>query len=147
MLATLWPQIAAVDSITTTPDGANVAMQEFGATDGRWRSLGRTPIRKMRLPRGVLTFRVEKEGDETLNLAARNPGSLLQNFGLQPIQMSLLKKGEAPEMVPVPGGFYPVSLTGFNVERNLRVDGFLIDRHEVTNREYMAFVDGRPSSR
>jgi hypothetical protein len=45
-------------------------------------------------------------------------------------------------MVPVPGGAYPVGLSGFNSEVNTTLDSFLIDRDEVRNDAFKRFVDG-----
>jgi formylglycine-generating enzyme required for sulfatase activity len=44
-------------------------------------------------------------------------------------------------MVPVAGGAFPVTLSSFNLEERLELDAFLIDAHEVTNREFKRFAD------
>jgi dienelactone hydrolase len=44
-------------------------------------------------------------------------------------------------MVPVPGGDYPVRLTGFNPRGLVGVNLFFIDRYEVTNRLFKEFID------
>jgi dienelactone hydrolase len=45
-------------------------------------------------------------------------------------------------MVPVPGGRFPLGLTGFNADQDHAIAPFLIDRLETTNRQYKAFVQG-----
>ncbi len=55
--------------------------------------------------------------------------------------MPLLPAGQTPDMVPVPGGSYPVGLSGFNSEVNVGLESFLIDRDEVTNTAFKRFVD------
>jgi formylglycine-generating enzyme required for sulfatase activity len=141
VLATLWPQVSAVASLVTVPEGATASMQEYGSSSHDWRLLGQTPIKDLRLPRGVFRFKIEKDGYETLNLATRNPGALLQPMRGASVTVALLKRGSAAGMVPVPGGAFPVPLTGFNSERNVKVDAFLIDQREVTNKQYKQFID------
>ena len=47
----------------------------------------------------------------------------------------------ARDMEPVPGGSFPIGLTGFNTEDRVDVRSFLIDRDEVTNKDFKRFVD------
>lgn len=48
-------------------------------------------------------------------------------------------------MVPVPGGTFRMGSTGFYPEegpvREIAVDSFLVDRHQVTVHEFRRFVD------
>jgi formylglycine-generating enzyme required for sulfatase activity/dienelactone hydrolase len=144
VLARLWSEFSAVGSITTMPDGADVYVQDYATPDAAWRPLGRTPLRDIKLPRGVFRFRVEKTGFETQMVAATNPGNLLQNAAYRlnsPIEISLLARGTSPEMTPVPGGAFPVNLSGFKTDELIRLDPFSIDRHEVTNADFKKFVD------
>ena len=102
--------------MTTSPDGADVYVQPYIAGEDKWEPLGRTPISDVRLPFGAFRFRIQKAGFQPLLLASRNPGALLGHGGLRKlasITMPLLPIGQTPEMVPVPGGAYPVGLTGF----------------------------------
>jgi formylglycine-generating enzyme required for sulfatase activity/predicted esterase len=144
LLANLWPQFSVPGSIITAPDGADVYVQPYAADDDRWEHLGRTPLRGVRLPRAVLKFRVEKNGFEPQTLAARNPSSLLQNSTnrlAKAITISLLPKGTTSEMAPVPGGAFPVALSGFSTDALVALDRFTIDRFEVSNKAFKQFVD------
>jgi formylglycine-generating enzyme required for sulfatase activity/pimeloyl-ACP methyl ester carboxylesterase len=144
VLASLWPQFSAAVSITTTPVGAEVAVQDYATTDDHWNHMGRTPVHGIKLPRGVFRFRIEKEGFEPQTLATTNPGNVLQNAFYRlnnPISISLLPRGTTPEMVPVPGGSFPVSLKGIKADQVIRLDPFSIDRYEVTNGAFKTFVD------
>jgi formylglycine-generating enzyme required for sulfatase activity/dienelactone hydrolase len=145
VLATLWPQFSVEASMATSPDGADVSMQPYGDAGGAWTPLGRTPITNKRLPRGVYRFQIEKAGFEPLLLASMNPGPLLGNLqGARrsaSITMTLLPSGKSEHLVPVPGGSYPVGLSGFNSEVSMALDPFLIDRDEVTNQAFKRFVD------
>ena len=143
-LAELWPQFSARSSIVTLPAGADVYVQPYAATDDRWEHLGRTPVTGVRLPRSVLRFRIEKAGFEPQSLAATNPSSLLQNATnrlAKPITISLVPAGTGRDMVPVPGGAFPVPLSGFSTTDLVSLDPFSIDRFEVSNKAFKQFVD------
>jgi formylglycine-generating enzyme required for sulfatase activity/cephalosporin-C deacetylase-like acetyl esterase len=142
--------MSAVGTLITTPDGADVYMQEYASTNDEWQHLGRTPIKDMRLPLGVLRFRIEKAGFETLMLATKNPGNFLRNLGdstvdlrRKPVTIWLARAGNLRDMVPVPGGAYALTLAGFNNHDLIALDPFSIDRNEVTNREFKQFVDNQ----
>ncbi|MBI4474261.1 MAG: SUMF1/EgtB/PvdO family nonheme iron enzyme [Acidobacteria bacterium] len=139
----IWPRISALGSVETSPAGAAVFMKPYGAPDTDWKFLGTTPLKNLRLPRGAFQWRVEKAGYRTLELASPNPGVMLQNLASLPSMiLPLSPESEIPpEMVFVPGGAYPVRLSGFNTRENVPLDPFLIDRHEVTNRSFKEFVD------
>jgi eukaryotic-like serine/threonine-protein kinase len=143
-LTDLWPQFSALASIVSTPDGADVYMQPYAAVDDHWEHLGRTPIANARLPRVVMRFRIEKEGYEPATLAATNPSSLLRNATgrlSKPLTIELMARGTAPDMVVVPGGTFPVALSGFESTDVVTLDAFRIDKHEVTNKAFKRFVD------
>ena len=146
VLATLWPQFSFAASVATNPDGADVYVQPYAEPGDQWTYLGRTPVKNRRLPRGVFRIKIEKAGFQPLLLASMNPSALLGNLGgprrPAPITMQLVPAGTNVEMVPVPGGAYPVGLSGFNSEVSVPLDSFLIDRDEVTNQAFKQFVDG-----
>jgi hypothetical protein len=142
-LADVWPQFSARGSIASSPAGADVYVQPYAATDDQWRHLGRTPIENVRLPRGALKLRVQKSGFEPQVLASPNPGNLFRNVPLgDNLELQLVAKGVAPDMVQVPGGRFPVSLSGFDADDFVSLDPFSIDRFEVTNKDFKRFVDG-----
>jgi eukaryotic-like serine/threonine-protein kinase len=142
-LAELWPHISTSSSLLTDPPGASVFMKEYGADDSTWKLLGQSPLENVRLPMGVFEWRVEKAGFEPMRLASPNPSVLLRNLPAYPsLTLELRKAGSVPAgMVPIPGGNYPVRLTGFNPRGLVGVETFFIDRNEVTNREFKAFID------
>jgi serine/threonine protein kinase/dienelactone hydrolase len=143
VLAGLWPQFSFPVSITTIPDGADVSVQPYAASDDHWASLGRTPINGLRLARGVFRFKVEKAGYQSRLLASNNPGPLLlkDSRGTARIAITLVPVGESTETIPVSGGAFPVGLNGFNSDVSVNLAPFEIDRHEVTNKEYKRFVE------
>lgn len=141
-LAGLWDRFSLIGKVITQPDGAEVYVQPYAATDVSWEHLGQTPL-QVRLAKGVFRFRVEKGGYEPRILAVRNPSNLLgnQNPNARSAAIALLTRGSASGMVPVASGAFPVGLTGFNSDQRIEIPQFLIDVHEVTNRQFKQFVD------
>jgi len=133
VLTELWPKISVTMSIVSEQDGVEVLYKRYDAPDDDWVSLGQTPIESLRFPRAVLRWRFEKEGFEP---AERMRASFSGTFrvGLTP--------GSLPaDMVRVPTKTLGLFLlTGFN-SPNIEVPQFLVDRHEVTNRQYLQFVE------
>jgi DNA-binding winged helix-turn-helix (wHTH) protein len=115
-------------TLTSEPGGATVRVGPYDAGAGDWIDLGKTPLKEIRLPLSMLRFRVSKPGFTPLDVA---PGVLpfAERFQLQP-------EGIAPEgMVYVPPG----RVTYMGETRDL--DGYWIQQHEVSNREYREFVE------
>jgi formylglycine-generating enzyme required for sulfatase activity len=144
-LIDLRPQFALPGSIATAPAGADVYVQPYASQDDRFEYLGRTPIDRVLLPRATLRFKFEKSGFDTQFLAAINPSTVLQNSASrlsQPITIALPRAGTAADMVQVPGGSFPVALSGFTTDDLIALEPFAIDRYEVSNAAFKAFVDG-----
>jgi len=121
-------------SVATEPAGALVEVRGYATGDEPWQELGRTPL-QLRGPYALLRWRISKAGFETFEGAPFGGGTLrllASGFPLQP-------EGTRPAgMVWVPGGL--ASRRG-----DLPVvppdRGYWLDRYEVTNRQYQAFVD------
>jgi eukaryotic-like serine/threonine-protein kinase len=137
-LAGLWEALTVETSISTTPGGADVFVKEYGEPSADWRPLGRTPLTGVRLPGGVKRWRIEAPGFVTLERASA-PGTL---------SFTLPLTGEVPDdMVAIPGGPARAWIAGMDPIEGVPVDDYLIDRYEVTNRKYKAFVDAGGYSR
>ena len=141
-----WPQVSQALAIETVPAGAEVYVKEYAAPETEWRHVGRSPGVTTRLPLGFYRWRVEKEGFVTresvswVKSGARNEGTTLR-FALDGI-------GEVPPgMVRVPGGAVAIQLLGLAQLPALQLGDFLIDRTEVTNRQFKRFVDAGGYSR
>ena len=135
-------------SIETKPEGAKIHIKRYRSSKDDWQYLGVSPIKNLRLPIGFFSWRMEKEGYETV-FAAAPTFSLGGGWGvLHPpatIVRTLDKKGDIPPgMVRVKGG-QPLQQTAQLFEApvpgSVELDDFFIDRHEVTNRQYKEFVD------
>ena len=134
------PQLASIAegsttkiSVTSTPAGAAVSIQDYLTPEGPWYRLGSTPLEGRRIPQGYFRWKLSSPGLRDVLVA---PGTEARmNFSLEAAQ-------RAPkDMVPVPAAAWQnfVAFVGWLGPYDL--PPFLVDRFEVTNREYQAFVD------
>jgi len=128
-------------SIRTKPPGADVYVLDYMDTAERdpsgWQSIGRAPVDTDRLPAGDYRIRAVKEGFDTVERLCE-----VSADGGTTIDLQLHARATTPpEMVWVPGtgpgGLGKSMFPGLRLE----IQGFWLDRHEVTNREYKRFVD------
>jgi len=137
----LRPRFARRVSIHTKPPGARVWRKDYTAPDSTWTLLGRTPLDSVLLALsggggGYLNtnrLRIELPGYRTLDLV-----------GL-PFADSVLALDRADAlpvgMVRVGGGELNVFFPGFEHVPPIQLGDYLMDRFEVTNREFKRFVD------
>jgi len=121
-------------AVATKPPGALVEIRGYETGDEPWLGMGRTPL-ELRVPYALMRWRISKQGFETFEGAPFGGGMLrLLGSGL-PLQ----PEGTRPEdMVWVAGGLDSPNAELPAIE--LR-DAYWLDRYEVTNRQYQAFVD------
>src|SRR5207245_1898060 len=94
---------------------------------GDWRNLGRTPIEGGRIPRGVLRWRFQKAGFDTLELIGNVTGRAV--VGPLPPSIPLRATGSAPPgMVRIPEGPLALTLTGFDYNKTIPSAAYLLDR-------------------
>jgi dienelactone hydrolase/predicted Ser/Thr protein kinase len=120
-------------TITTAPEGALVSYAAYESAGRAWRRLGTTPIKDLRVPRGLLAWRIEKDGFEAAEdiTAASAINVTLVRAGTGPAGMVRATGSRVPVTFPVQGSeLTPATLSDF-----------WIGKHEVTNREFKAFVD------
>ena len=120
-------QCAAPASVTTEPAGADVFWKSYASPNAAWEPLGRSPVKGPLVPARYLRWKIVKEGFEPAERAA---------YGSAPISVPLSPKGELPEMTRIPAGAFQ-----FLPEVSIRLGEYRLDRREVTNREFKAFVD------
>ncbi len=116
--------------IETNPSGAVVKVKQYVTPEDGWLRLGVTPLEKVRVPAGYLRWEIKKEGFETVEGAFHSWLTQSFDFSLSPADQS------PAGMVRVASGSYPLP-GGESAE----IDAFWIDRYEVTNAEFKAFVD------
>ena len=143
------PTISYALTVTSNPAGAQVYLKRYVAelTVGASSPLtlaGTTPLKDLEIPRCDYVVRVEKEGyvpfERTLSGATMN--GLEKLFVPSPIDIQLVRTEEAqPGMVFVPGGEYKLRAWRRLTEASMRLEGYWVDKCEVTNREYQEFVD------
>lgn len=141
-LARLWLLATGEVSIASEPTGAEVESRPYSGDQNAWRVVGTTPLKKVRVPGQAHVWRVTKPGFAPVTFIGEpgipNAPGRYSSFDM----LIKLVPGERvpPDMVAVRGGRiglgYPLSTARFE-----SIAGFLMDRHEVTNREYKRFVD------
>jgi dienelactone hydrolase len=120
-------------SITSTPSGSTVEMQDYLTPKGEWYSLGTTPLEHVRIPNGYFRWKVSKPGVGQQIEAPETSGHM--DFPLAASQQA------PPGMVYAAANRWQtfVGFLGWIGPYNL--PPYYIDRYEVTNREYQRFVD------
>jgi formylglycine-generating enzyme required for sulfatase activity len=126
-----------------------VQYRPYGGTDSDWRSIGRTPIENLPMPMGIGLWRLEHPGHVSGLFAIRNPSVQLHNppdptlrarAASIDFSVRLAEASAAPPgMVLVPATDLPIALA--SPDAPVSLPAFFIDQFEVTNREYLEFVD------
>jgi eukaryotic-like serine/threonine-protein kinase len=115
-------------TVETTPPGADIYLKPYADVRGAWEYLGKSPLQNLSLPFGALRWRVTKPGFQSIESAQEAIG-IAVHFTLQ-------AEGSLPQgMLLVPG-----DTIAFGQAPPQDVPAFLIDKYEVTNREYKAFL-------
>ena len=120
-------------SLTSSPSGATIAVQDYLTPDSAWHVLGATPLKSIPIPRGYLRWKVSKPGVGEYVTAPMTNDSM--SFPLD----SALRA--PPGMVYVSGGAWGDMIAFMGWVGPYRLPSFFMDKFEVTNREYQAFVD------
>jgi formylglycine-generating enzyme required for sulfatase activity/dienelactone hydrolase len=126
----------AVD-VASNPEGATIAFREYKpqANDAPWIEIGVAPMSKMRVPRGVLEWRATLLQRQTHTLTALTTTGATLTFSLP------APGSKEADMLPVPAGESEIGgMTGIAVSQGVKLNAFAIDRTEVTNQQFAAFV-------
>ncbi len=157
----LLPRVADLLTVTSDPPGADVYVQRFVRDSGDRSSdsvlLGTTPIRERRMARADYRVVVIKDGFVPIEaLATRDYARYRALYPRQvpsvAIHARLFPADSAPaDMVFVPGGIYKLVGPDMPIGLEAQLDDYFIDKYEVSNERYKAFVaaDGyrRPEHR
>jgi formylglycine-generating enzyme required for sulfatase activity/pimeloyl-ACP methyl ester carboxylesterase len=138
-LARLWPSIATTLSITTEPAGAEVFWKDYNTPAADWRSAGVTPFEDVKVARDFLRLEIRKPGYQTIALAAPR-----FHNGVPPIveHLRMDPSGSLPEnMVRIPKSTTDMEVVGLEKYGPKDVPEFLVDKFEVTNKQFKAFID------
>jgi dienelactone hydrolase/predicted Ser/Thr protein kinase len=115
----LWPQM-----FHTSPPGADVYLRQYKNARGVWEYLGKTPLESVPLLDAQYAVKFSKAGYETLEVSDDEDNLILDPVGSIPSRM-----------VHVPAGDVEVA------ETPVHLADFLIDKFEVTNREFNKFIE------
>jgi len=129
-LVELWPRISKEYSITTTPTGAGIWCREYGAMDEPWQYLGRSPLENITLPQCMYRWKIDKAGFAMHECVAAD------SFAVQ-----LQEENFAPEMVWIDAFTAEISTSGSGGTTQVQVPPYLIDKYEITNEQFQAFID------
>lgn len=142
-----WREFSWKTNFPSAPEGATVYRRNYDDPESEWQELGQTPLYDARVPRGLSVVRFELEGHEPVtrligglagssNSLPANGADTHNNYNVHIVDVTLDPVGSiGPNEARVPGR--TVSIDG----RQVRMADFFIDRYEVTNREYQAFVN------
>ena len=135
-LAGLFTKCSVQVDIKTEPPGAKIYIKDYDSPEKEWEYLGVSPFEKIRLPMGFFRWKIEKEGYETVLAASSSwtsPSYMISSASIPyDFTRRLDKTGSLPPgMVRVEETETPIGKLG----------EFLIDKYEVTNRQYKQFVD------
>ncbi|MBM3734629.1 MAG: hypothetical protein FJW39_02495 [Acidobacteria bacterium] len=133
-LADLRREVSRTVALDSEPQGAEAFYKDLRSSEREWQPLGRTPLPAVQVPRGYFRLRFEKEGFESsygvMTAAAAR------------VKVPLYPKEKIPSgMVPVPQAVLDLPRRFAAPEAAGGVMRFMIDRHEVTNRQFKEFVD------
>jgi serine/threonine protein kinase/predicted esterase len=141
-LAELKTQFSSPVSINTTPGGADIFFGRFEDSLEELEYLGQSPIQNMPLPHGYLRLKIVKDlyaPYQTVLLIYRPR----EEKSSTPIfNINLDEVGRLPEgMVRIPAQDLGLSLGGYDSPETIPTLSYLIDQHEVTNRQFKEFMN------
>jgi serine/threonine protein kinase/formylglycine-generating enzyme required for sulfatase activity len=149
-ISRLMPTISNTISVTTDPAGAQVYLKRFSPDEsGKFpprQLVGTTPIDNLRVARGQYILYIEKDGyaktEQTVSGAIMHALNMIVLPLPIRVQQKLIAAAKLPErMTFVPGGDYRLVAWGRPTDARVRLDDYFIDKYEVSNQEYKAFIN------
>jgi formylglycine-generating enzyme required for sulfatase activity/DNA-binding winged helix-turn-helix (wHTH) protein len=117
-------------SIRTTPPEADIYVRTYGGTEQDFTYLGRSPLENVQVPWEYLRWRITKPGFGVVEAATSFSSNLELSFRLD--ETALIPPG----MVRIPGGTFQ-----FRSASPVDLEPYWLDKYEVTNRQFRAFVE------
>ena len=139
LLLKLLPTVTANLSMVTNPAAAELWWKDYDKPGNEWRFAGSTPFKDILLPRPYLRMEIRKKGYQTIEYAG-TPGSC--KLWKDSSNLILDKEGALPEnMVRIPAKETLMYIVGLEQNGPKDVSAFLMDKYEVTNKQFKAFMD------
>ena len=140
-LIKLWRSISRNVAITTTPNGADVYRSEYGAKASKWTFVGRTPIKKIRVPVGLYRWKIEKAGFVQV-MGSLFPSPYWSSLASVNIRLDAVGKEPAGMVrVTTDNTAQALDIPGFENVPPVALNDYWIDRYEVSNKQYKGFID------
>ncbi len=137
-LAAVWREIALTQTFVSDPVGATVTRAAVNDTT-RWTAVGTTPTGPVRIPRNAWFYRYSLAGHRPVTIMGARLGG---SYAPIPSPIPLQKVSDPDSnMVLLRGSGLVGTLYGVSAGEPLELSDFLMDKLEVTNRHYKAFVD------
>jgi dienelactone hydrolase len=136
----LWAKVSRPVTFVTEPPGATVSRRDYAPAHSEWEQLGTAPVEVERFPLGESRVRFELDGYRTREFAL--PSGLFAELG--PVELygdESLPPGMIPVHASAGSDAYGLFAPGLEQAPNLVLGEFLMDRTEVTNRQYAEFVE------
>jgi formylglycine-generating enzyme required for sulfatase activity len=145
-LRKLWPRVAGEFKRQVRPRGSAVFVKSKGGGIEGWVHLGDATETPLHAPLGSSVFRVEHAGLEPVEFAMTVREFSFAGRVHDTAPVVLARRGELPDgMVrvetPPEKIWFAADPDRFDFIQEGHIGSFLIDVHEVTNREYKRFVD------
>ncbi len=134
----MWARLSQTHTFLSDPAGATVTRASVDDTS-RWIPIGTTPTPAVRIPNNAWFYRYTLAGHRTVTvMGARLGGSYVPIPSVVPLR----KDTDADSgMVLLRGSGLVGTLFGLGTDDPMELADFLMDKLEVTNRAYKAFVD------
>ncbi len=129
-LLDLWPRISKAYLIDTTPTGAAVFCREYSDHDGAWHYLGQSPLKDITLANCIYRWKIEKQGFNTHECVTGRS-----------LSVRLCPSDLGREMVWIESWQAELPGDPHVQDATVAVSGFWMDKYEVTNEQFQAFVD------
>jgi len=123
----------SVVSITSSPPGASIEIQDYVTPDGPWYRVGVTPLNNVSIPDAYFRWRVSKPGVGEYTVAPLTRERM--SFSLD----SALSAPNGSVWVGASTWAALIGFVGFVGPFNL--PGFYLDKFEVSNKQYQDFID------
>jgi formylglycine-generating enzyme required for sulfatase activity/DNA-binding winged helix-turn-helix (wHTH) protein len=143
-IASLMSELSDDLSVMTKPAGAEVYLRRLGSV--RPERVGVTPIDHLRIARAEYILSLRKTGyadfERTVSSALERLSTVNRTPWKIRLELDLRETSKIPQnMAAIPAGEYSLRNHSRPTEASVKLGEYFIDRFEVSNRDFKAFVD------